>query len=78
MAVPRARLSCLVSSARVSLAAAVVDGAQQPHEIMRAQFGTGGRGTLVPTHTYDRAIPVSRGGYQSQWKPTAVCSARRR
>ena len=60
------------------LAAAVVDGAQQPHEIMRAQFGTGGRGTLVPTHTYDRAIPVSRGGYQSQWKPTAVCSARRR
>ena len=59
-------------------AAAVMDGAQQPREIMRTQFGARRRGALFPPHIYDRAIPPSRGCYQSQWKPTAVRSARRR
>src|SRR2546421_314405 len=68
------------------LPAAVVDRAQQPREIVRAQLGTSGRRALVLPHTpiVPRLVPVrTRGGvayqgYQSQWKPTTVVSASRR
>ena len=69
------------------LAAAAVDRAQQPREIVRAQLGTSGRRAFVlsaPLIVPCRDPPV-RGArrclvrcYQSQWKPTVVFSASRR
>ena len=67
------------------LAAAVVDRAQQPREIVRAQLGARGRRSFVLPHTPivpclapSRRAALSAQGYQSQWKPTAVFSASRR
>jgi hypothetical protein len=40
--------------------AAVVDGAQQPRQVVGAQLGAGGRRAVPAPHVYDRATP--RGG----------------
>src|SRR4029077_11850696 len=62
------------------LSAAVVDRAQEPREIVRAQLGTRGRRAFVLPHTLIVPRPGRRraAGYQSQWKPTAVFSGSRR